>query len=175
MGRWLTRLLILGILAALAAFVLSRLMNPEDDFDEFDDIEAGFEFEETPVEIDVPVQESAGSAGGTGMAMGTQGNGAGDTADTTGSADGSMQGEQNGQSAGQEDDLTAINGIGAAYAGRLHALGITTFAQLASSDPDQLTELLGPVGGRQAVGEWISQAEQLTSQSGAGGDSQPSQ
>ncbi|MDQ6692805.1 MAG: hypothetical protein M3014_00050 [Chloroflexota bacterium] len=60
MGRWLRRLLILGIIAAVAGFVASRLMgSEEDDFDDFDDIEAGLDFQETPVEIDVPAQETS--------------------------------------------------------------------------------------------------------------------
>lgn len=62
MLRWLLRLLILGLLAAAAAFVAQRLMNEDEDFDDFDDIDAGFEFEETPVEIDVPA-DSGFSAG----------------------------------------------------------------------------------------------------------------
>lgn len=36
------------------------------------------------------------------------------------------------------DDLTEIKGIGPAMQNRLRALGITTFAELAAADPDQL-------------------------------------
>lgn len=36
------------------------------------------------------------------------------------------------------DDLTQIKGIGPAMQNRLRALGITTFADLAAADPDQL-------------------------------------
>jgi predicted flap endonuclease-1-like 5' DNA nuclease len=36
------------------------------------------------------------------------------------------------------DDLTEIKGIGPAMQNRLRALGITTFADLAAADPDQL-------------------------------------
>ncbi len=41
----------------------------------------------------------------------------------------------------QKDDLTQINGIGPTYAKRLHAAGITTFAQLAAQDADRLREI----------------------------------
>jgi predicted flap endonuclease-1-like 5' DNA nuclease len=165
------RLLVLGVLAAVAAFVLSRLMNPDDDFDEFDDIEAGFEFEETPVEIDVPVEadmaaEETKSGNGNGMASATMSaETPAETADLAGSANGATATEQDAQAAtSEEDDLTSINGIGPAYQGRLHALGITGFAQLAAADADQLADQLGVAGGRQAVTEWITQAEQLRSQ-----------
>src|SRR5918994_427712 len=36
------------------------------------------------------------------------------------------------------DDLTVIKGIGPAIQNKLRALGITTFADLAAADPDQL-------------------------------------
>jgi predicted flap endonuclease-1-like 5' DNA nuclease len=36
------------------------------------------------------------------------------------------------------DDLTVIKGIGPALQNRLRALGITTFADLAAANPDQL-------------------------------------
>ena len=36
------------------------------------------------------------------------------------------------------DDLTEIKGIGPAMQNKLRALGITTFADLAAADPDQL-------------------------------------
>jgi predicted flap endonuclease-1-like 5' DNA nuclease len=40
------------------------------------------------------------------------------------------------------DDLTEIKGIGPAMQNRLRALGITTFADLAAADPDQLMKQL---------------------------------
>lgn len=59
MPRWLTRLLIFGSIAIAAVLVVYRFLNQDEDYDDFDDIDAGFEFQETPVEIDVPAEESA--------------------------------------------------------------------------------------------------------------------
>src|SRR5437764_13091232 len=60
MLRRLSRLLIIALLLAVIALAASRLMGgDDDDFDEFDDLDSGFEFQETPVEIDVPAQEAA--------------------------------------------------------------------------------------------------------------------
>jgi predicted flap endonuclease-1-like 5' DNA nuclease len=42
----------------------------------------------------------------------------------------------------QEDDLIEIEGIGPKSAGVLHKAGITTFSQLAKTDPQQLREIL---------------------------------
>jgi predicted flap endonuclease-1-like 5' DNA nuclease len=41
-------------------------MGQDEDFDDYDDLDAGFEFEETPVEIDVPAEDTAGAAQDTG-------------------------------------------------------------------------------------------------------------
>ncbi len=57
MLRWLLRLLIIGLVVGISVQVISRLLNKEEDFDDFDDIDAGFAFAETPVEIDVPAEE----------------------------------------------------------------------------------------------------------------------
>ncbi|MBF6612659.1 MAG: hypothetical protein IVW55_05970 [Chloroflexi bacterium] len=59
MPRWLTRLLIFGSIAIAAVLVVYRFLNQDEDYDDFDDIDGGFEFQETPVEIDVPAEESA--------------------------------------------------------------------------------------------------------------------
>jgi predicted flap endonuclease-1-like 5' DNA nuclease len=40
------------------------------------------------------------------------------------------------------DDLTVIKGIGPAVQNKLRALGITTFADLAAADPDELMKQL---------------------------------
>jgi predicted flap endonuclease-1-like 5' DNA nuclease len=63
MLRWLKRLVILGLIALAVVFIAGRLMRQEEDFDDYDDIESGFEFQETPVEIDVPAESSAPSDG----------------------------------------------------------------------------------------------------------------
>src|SRR5215210_6581344 len=89
MLRWLVRLLVIGLIVAAAAFAANRLMNREEDFDDFDDVDAGFEFEETPVEIDVPAEEAqAGQAGGGAQAMATEGAAVADTGGDGAGSDG---------------------------------------------------------------------------------------
>ena len=57
------------------------------------------------------------------------------------------------------DDLTLLEGIGPAYATRLRASGITTFEQLAGSDEEILTIIIGaPAWRRVHYGDWIAQA-----------------
>lgn len=57
------------------------------------------------------------------------------------------------------DDLTSLEGIGPAYATRLRASGITTFEQLAGSDEETLTVIIGaPAWRRVHYGDWIAQA-----------------
>ena len=63
-------------------------------------------------------------------------------------------------SAGSADDLTVIEGIGPKIAGTLNAEGITTFAQLAATDANRLSEILQGAGLRLANAEtWPEQAE----------------
>ena len=54
------------------------------------------------------------------------------------------------------DDLTEINGIGPAYAERLAAAGITSFAGLAEADADAIAESID-VSAEQ-VADWAAQA-----------------
>ena len=57
------------------------------------------------------------------------------------------------------DDLTRLEGIGPAYATRLRAAGITTYAQLAVTDEGTLAEIIGaPAWRRPNYDEWIAQA-----------------
>ncbi len=56
-----------------------------------------------------------------------------------------------------EDDLTAITGVGPAYASRLNAAGITGFASLAAADVVALAERLGMSA--DAVADWQRQAQ----------------
>jgi predicted flap endonuclease-1-like 5' DNA nuclease len=61
------------------------------------------------------------------------------------------------------DDLTAIDGIGPAYASALHALGITTFAQLAASNPDDLAARIERLtAARIRRDDWLGQAAKLS-------------
>lgn len=58
------------------------------------------------------------------------------------------------------DDLTEINGIGPVFASRLRAAGITSFSELAATDPDTLAEITGAADSR--VAEWLGQATART-------------
>ena len=144
MSRWLVRLLIFGLIAVAAAFVANRLLNQEEDFDDFDDIDAGFEFEETPVEIDVPADDTASEQGAAASAGGT------DTARLAEDSD--------------EDRLTSVTGIGPAYEARLKTIGIGTLADLAAADANALNEQLDVGGGVETVQDWIAQAQALMSE-----------
>ncbi|MCB0063355.1 MAG: DUF4332 domain-containing protein [Caldilineaceae bacterium] len=61
------------------------------------------------------------------------------------------------------DDLEVITGIGPVYAGRLHAAGIWTYAQLAELTPQQVHESIGAIrSGRMIEAKrWIAEARQL--------------
>lgn len=179
MLRWLGRLLLVGIILAAIGFVVSRLLGRDDDFDDFDDIDDGFDFQETPVEIDVPLQDNSSSKGtqtapisaaDTGQAAPSQSVGDGTaqaTGDGSASAGASAPSEDSGPSATSEgakgSKLTDINGIGPAYEARLHAMGIESFDDLIKSDPADLSEQLGVIGGQAAVEDWVSQARELAS------------
>jgi predicted flap endonuclease-1-like 5' DNA nuclease len=62
------------------------------------------------------------------------------------------------------DDLTVIKGIGPAVQGKLRSLGITTFRDLATANPDDLAEQLKgsqPVSKARVHG-WIKAARERT-------------
>lgn len=62
------------------------------------------------------------------------------------------------------DDLKRIKGIGPAIEARLHAVGITTFRQVAALEGESLQrvgDLLGTFRGRIARDRWIEQAAEL--------------
>ena len=58
-----------------------------------------------------------------------------------------------------EDDLTAINGIGPVFAGRLRDAGITSFAAVSAAGASHLAEVTGASESRAA--EWMSAAAAL--------------
>lgn len=61
----------------------------------------------------------------------------------------------------QPDDLTRVEGIGPKIAGLLDAAGISTFAQLASTDAKQLKDILERAGSRYRLADpstWSEQA-----------------
>ena len=153
MLRWLMRLVIVGLIGLGVAYAISRLMGQDEDFDDFDDIEAGFEFEETPVEIDVPantLQAGGGSAeltaGGVNM--------------TKADADGGDSGDKAGSGGGS---LIDINGIGPNYAARLEAAGIVTLSDLANASAEDIASKIDVIGGSSAIEDWIEQAKGMTS------------
>ena len=57
------------------------------------------------------------------------------------------------------DALEEITGIGPVFANRLNEAGIFTYAQLASSSPEELTQITGAT--RWDPADWISEASQL--------------
>jgi predicted flap endonuclease-1-like 5' DNA nuclease len=59
------------------------------------------------------------------------------------------------------DELTAIHGIGPTMARHLSDAGITSFRQLAASNPAQLYLILGKSGKLAKVETWITQAQEL--------------
>jgi predicted flap endonuclease-1-like 5' DNA nuclease len=145
MLRWLLRLLFIGLILFVAARVISRMLGGEEDFDDFDDIDSGFEFTETPVEIDVPVGN-----GSSEFAMSSAPTISADDADA------------------QRQALIDINGIGPTYASRLMDAGINTLDDLANADAGSLAEKLDVIGGQATVENWIAQAQGLTSEHSTG-------
>jgi predicted flap endonuclease-1-like 5' DNA nuclease/cytoskeletal protein CcmA (bactofilin family) len=63
--------------------------------------------------------------------------------------------------AAEADDFTQIRGVGPAFARRLQAGGLTTFAELAAATPAQVAELLGWPEARVVRDEIIDQARVL--------------
>ena len=162
MLRWLLRLVVVGLIGLGVAYAVSRLMGQDEDFDDFDDIEAGFEFEETPVEIDVPLQAGGGSME---LGAGEESMTASSDADTSGEGGGSGRGSQGGNSNGGEGggNLTDINGIGPNYAARLEAAGIMSIADLAAANAEDIAAKMDVIGGSSAIEDWISQAKGMGS------------
>ena len=171
MLRWLLRLIVVGLIGLGVAYAVSRLMGQDEDFDDFDDIEAGFEFEETPVEIDVPAEagggvSSQGAGGSQGDRMTSSAATSTDTSTPEVSADrGKQTGILGGGTAGNatEGNLTDINGIGPNYAARLEAAGITSIADLANASAEDIASKMDVIGGSSAIEDWITQARDMRS------------
>jgi predicted flap endonuclease-1-like 5' DNA nuclease len=154
MMRWLFRLLIFGAVAAAIAFAVSRFLNREEDFDDFDDMEEGFEFQETPVEIEVPATRAGADTMG-GAATATMETAA-PAATTRPPQTGNLPEER------AVPPLIEVNGIGPSYEQRLKAMGINTMYDLANADAHQLSEKLDVIGGVNTVEDWIAQAKKFT-------------
>jgi predicted flap endonuclease-1-like 5' DNA nuclease len=169
MLRRLSRLLIIALLLAVVAFVASRLMggDDDDDFDDFDDLDSGFDFQETPVEIDVPAREDTASAASTAPSAPAQTETQAPPARSRHTAELVMPAETsstngNGNAHTAETDearLIDINGIGPAYEARLQAIGISNIGDLANADAETLAQQIEVIGGAATISEWITQAK----------------
>ncbi len=161
MLRWLVRLLIIGLIAVAAAFVISRLIGQEEDFDEFEDLEAGLEFQETPVEIEVPATEGEGqtSVGAAGSAATVSTAAQAEQPHTITSPIGPefISGEPAAETPGPR--LTDVSGIGPAYEARLNSAGIYTLQDLASADPNTVAAQVD-ISVERAM-DWVNQAAQM--------------
>lgn len=61
----------------------------------------------------------------------------------------------------QSDDLTAISGIGRAFAQRFNEAGITTYRQLAGLTTEQVRDITRAAQWQGDPGAWIAEAEEL--------------
>jgi len=59
------------------------------------------------------------------------------------------------------DDLTVIRGIGLGMQSHLNNIGVFSFRQLATADPDQLRKELGEVARLARIEEWKAEAQGL--------------
>jgi predicted flap endonuclease-1-like 5' DNA nuclease len=154
MGKWLRRLLLWGLLVLIALFVASRLLNREEDFDDYDDIDMGLDFNETPVEIDVSAESaSPNSFVSTGVGASME-----SAAEDTGASGGATM----------EHSLIDIVGIGPTYAARLQDAGISSLSDLANADAGSLAEKVEVIGGRATIEDWIKQAQEMSSSGTSG-------
>jgi predicted flap endonuclease-1-like 5' DNA nuclease len=67
-----------------------------------------------------------------------------------------------GKDSGTPDDLTAIDGIGPAYAGRLNEAGITTFSQLAELSVEEIRDYMKLSESQGDPESWLEQAQKLS-------------
>lgn len=68
------------------------------------------------------------------------------------------------KAAAGNDDLTQLNGVGPAFAKKLNAAGVTSFAQVAAwtdADLDALDAEIAGVKAKAETGEWVKQAKEL--------------
>lgn len=167
--RLLVRLFFFGLIAGAVGFVITRLMGGEDDdFEDFEDLESSFEFNETPVEIDV-----SGPATNDGVS---------NDADQPVSArvetrSGNMTVALDEQSSDSDDSddsaddgtttdgprLIDIKGIGPSYEARLRSMGITSMSELIEADSEKIVESANVIGGVAEVDDWKQQAKEMTS------------
>ena len=161
MIRWLLRLLVLALIAALVLRAIAQVLNREEDFDDYDDLDMGLDFAETPVEIDVNADDATPSMVPTSE---TSYDSMISTTETREDAEmiGAATMATGAPSLGQ-GSLVDIKGIGPTYAARLRDIGISTLDDLAHANPDDVQEKLDVNGGRETVQSWIEQAQAITS------------
>jgi len=149
--RLLVRLFVFGLIAAAVGFVVTRLMGGEDeDFEDFDDLESSFEFNETPVAIEVSENTAPASAPSsqTKVLSSTAVDSSADTVPTE---------------VPEGPRLIDIKGIGPSYETRLHSIGIKTMQDLIDADANNVAEELGVIGGATEVADWVVQAHAFLS------------
>ena len=158
MLRWLRRLLVWGLLIFAAIWIVSRVLNREEDFDDYDDIDLGMEFTETPVEIDVAAESAPARVSSAST----------DNANITAS---STEGSQDkSEKSGGGRSVIDVNGIGPTYAARLKEAGIGTLDELSKADAGDLSEKLEVIGGRTEIEDWIKQAREMVAGGASGGE-----
>jgi len=182
MGRWLIRLLLLGLILFAVSRVVSRVLNSDEDFDDFDDLEDGLAFTETPVEIDVPATEAVTSTASTlavsaAAEAGAEASFEGAVAElpsTEAASDtggpGASMGTDGTSTDGSGRSVIDVNGIGPTYAARLQEVGINTMSDLAGADVDELAGQIEVIGGRTEIEDWIKQAKEFTSGGATGAE-----
>lgn len=159
MLRRLFRLLVFAALLALAAWAAARFLNREEDFEDYEDIDATLDFTETPVEIDVPYD--AGTATAT------------LTETSPSSTESAPAAESHETLVAQATAATApvatggsvidVNGIGPTYAARLREIGINSLSDLANASVDDIAGKIDVIQGRNEIQDWIDQAKRMTS------------
>ncbi len=175
MLRRLFRMLVFIALLVVAGWAISRFLNREEDFDDFEDIDATLDFTETPVEIDVPY-EAGGAAlarsESSALAAESASEPAAQTAESpaaqaqTGAA---QQPAAANRAPAAQGSLIDIDGIGPTYASRLRDIGITSLDDLAGADAGAIAGKMEVIGGREKVQDWIKQAQEMAAGSAASG------
>lgn len=184
--RLLVRLFFFALIAGVVGFVITRLMGGEDDnFEDFEDLESSFEFNETPVEIDVSgpatgeasmdssYRSDSGSDAAPEYRVEAYANNAtvaldesGDDEDTSSSDEGSTTEEDTAEAVDPSAEgprLIDIKGIGPSYEARLRGMGITSMSDLLGSDSEHVAEQANVIGGAAEVDDWKEQAKAMTS------------
>lgn len=176
--RWMVRLFFFALIASAVGFVITRLMGGEDeDFDDFEDLESSFEFNETPVEIDVsgPATTDVASMVSDDTSNNNSDDNSDDSSEVFSSAatvaldeglpeDSEDEALPISNGTGDGSRLIDIKGIGPSYESRLRAIGINTFSDLINADADQVVEQVGVIGGASTVEDWKEQARAMVNE-----------